>query len=133
MTSRYDSKVVMCAFRQKTLMTIIKPGIISGKVVIHFKMTSSENRTLEFLNVVKSLPPQDGSKSGAQQLQRFHQRPVHHSHAGGAGGTATTSVGAATAELRTFHQQASEISRDITSTSTLMRSEERRVGNECRP
>ncbi len=75
-----------------------------------FKMTTSENRTLEFLNIVKSLPPDNSSKSGP----RFTPRPVDSSNAG------KSSVSAATADLRTFHHQASEISRDITSTSTLL-------------
>ena len=78
-------------------------------------MTTSENRTLEFLNVVKSLPQDNTTKSG----HRFQpQRPVHLNAATGSG--TKTSVGTATAELRTFHQQASEISKDITSTSALL-------------
>ena len=79
-----------------------------------FKMTTSENRTLEFLNIVKSLPPDHTSSNNNKSAPRFTPRTVDSSNAG------KSSVGAATADLRTFHQQASEISRDITSTSSLL-------------
>jgi syntaxin 5 len=85
--------------------------------------TSSENRTLEFLNLVKSLPQESslGNKGGGVRFPP--PRPVHHSTGSSSaaiGKTSSSAVGAATTELRTFHQQASEISQDIANTSTLL-------------
>jgi syntaxin 5 len=71
---------------------------------------TSENRTLEFLNIVKSLPQDRGA-----QHQRLYQQTLTN-----VGTNTSSATAAATSELRTFHQQASEISRDITNTSTLL-------------
>ena len=65
-------------------------------------MTSS-NRTAEFFNVAQQLPPQQ------PQRNRVPAAPV------------SAGVTKATNELRSFHQQASEISKDIHGTSTLLK------------
>jgi syntaxin 5 len=74
-------------------------------------MTTSENRTLEFFNVAKSLP--------------LHSRNVNGSAPPLAAAATSSSSSSSTKnnseELRTFHQQASEISRDIHVTSTLLK------------
>jgi syntaxin 5 len=74
-------------------------------------MTTSENRTLEFFNVAKSLP--------------LHSRNVNGSApplaAAAAAASSSSSTKNNSEELRTFHQQASEISRDIHVTSTLLK------------
>ena len=65
---------------------------------------SGNNRTAEFLNMARSLPdPGSAALSKGQQRQPPQQ-----------------AVAPAVAELRTFHQQAGGISRDIASTSALL-------------
>jgi syntaxin 5 len=68
---------------------------------------TSENRTAEFFNVVQRLPPTAATRNAVPA-------PPPSSNQ-------TAAVAKATSELRSFHQQASEISKDIHSTSTLLK------------
>jgi syntaxin 5 len=68
---------------------------------------TSENRSAEFFHLVQRLPPPATTRNGVPAPPASSNR--------------TAAVAKATHELRSFHQQASEISKDIHGTSTLLK------------